>query len=56
MPLRKSGRPTKRDVVLMKVDDVMSQDDETTVKELVVAFLFLGQQLEFQFQFRRSLH
>ena len=50
IPLRKSGRPTKlTDVALMKIDDVMSQDDETTAKELVVALGTIG------VQFRRSL-
>ena len=45
MPLRKSGRLTKlTDVALMKVDDTMSQDDETTAKELC------WEQLDFQFQ------
>lgn len=37
-PLPKSGRPTKiTDKVLRKIDDTMSQDDETTAKELVTA-------------------
>ena len=35
-PLPKSGRPTKiTDEVLRKIDNAMSQDDETTAKELV---------------------
>ena len=43
MPLPKSGRPTKlTDATLMKVDKVMLQDDETTVKELVVALRTIG--------------
>ena len=49
MPLHKSGRLTKLiDVALMKVDDTMLQDNETTAKELC------WEQLDFQFQ--RSLH
>ena len=38
IPLPKPGRPTKiTDYVLQKVDEAMTQDDETTAKELVTA-------------------
>ena len=43
LPLPKSGRPTKlTDTALKKIDDAMSQDDETTAKELVTALQEAG--------------
>ena len=43
LPLPKSGRPTKlTNTALKKIDDAMSQDDETTAKELVAALQGAG--------------
>ena len=43
LPLPKSGRPTKlTNTALKKIDDAMSQDDETTAKELVAALQRAG--------------
>ena len=40
VPLPKCGRPTKiNDEVLQRIDDAMTQDDETTAKELVTALI-----------------
>ena len=42
-PLPKSGRPTKiTDSALMTIENAMSQDDETTAKELVIVLQTTG--------------